>query len=163
MAGCPSCKHLKPAEKQPGRTSGYLYVCDLKGMVNPYRDNCEYFEEDLSRSTADQNEIFRNGKEYNNDLPNHGCDSCKYLETDKKSSDKYGNISYHCSKRDIYVDAKKDNCELWEPGYRSITEKNDIYRNSQKKSSSDDGSLGKYFIILILVIMMGLLLSIFNK
>ena len=164
MAGCPSCKYLKPESKQPGRTSGYLYLCEMRRtMVNPYRDNCSYYEEEVSRSTADQNEIFRDGKEYNNDLPNHGCDSCKFLEVDKKATDQYGNVSYHCSKKDTYVNARKDNCELWEPGYRTISEKNEIYRSGEKKSTSSDGSVGKYLIILIIVIVLGLLLSVLNK
>lgn len=164
MAGCNSCKYLVPESKQPGRTSGYLYMCKARGcLVNAAKETCDNYEEDTSRSTYEMNEIYRNSRDYNNDVTHHGCDSCKYLETDKKATDKFGEVGYHCSKKDTYVNAIKDNCELWEPGYRSTEEKNEIYRNSQKKSNASDDTVFRYLIILGLVIIAGILLKIFTK
>ena len=160
MAGCNSCKHLDPDAKIPGKTSGYLYKCEFKGAVNAATDSCAYYEEDFSKTTADRNELYRNSKEYNNDATIHGCNSCAFLEPKEKSKDKYGNVGFHCSKKDIYVNAAKDNCELWENAHRSSMEENDIYRASAESSGSGDNSVTKYLILLIIVFVGFLILKL---
>ena len=77
MAGCNSCKYMDFKNSRPGRTSGYLYYCNLrKTYVNAYRDECDEYEEDFSKSTYEKNEAYRQSRDFNDAVSTHGCNTC---------------------------------------------------------------------------------------
>lgn len=164
MAGCNSCKYMDFKKTQPGRTSGYLYWCSAnKTYVNAAKDECSNYEEDLSKSAYEKNEAYRQSRDYNNNYTAHGCNSCAYLDPEDKAKGKAGGYVYKCKKNDRYVNAATDNCENWENAYRDNTLANELYKNGKDYSNTDNSTIGKYLFLLIIMIIGGILLSIFMK
>lgn len=164
MAGCNSCKHMDLKNTRPGRTSGYLYYCNLnKTYVNAAKDQCDAYEEDHSKTSYERNESYNQSKVFNDAVVTHGCDSCKFLDPEKKGAGEAGGYIYYCSKKDTYVNAAKDNCELWEDGHRTTHEKNELYRNSKQYSNDKNDQFGKNVILLIIILVVGILLTIFMR
>ena len=164
MPGCNSCKHMDIKNAKPGRTSGYLYFCNLnKIYVNAAKDSCNAYEEDYSKSAYDKNESYRQSRDYNDNYTAHGCNTCAYLDPKDKGKGKNGGYIYKCKKKDGYVNAAKDNCENWENAYRDNTVANELYNSSKEYSNENNSSAGKYLFLLILMIIAGIILKIFTK
>ena len=70
------------------------------------------------------------------------CSSCKYLNTDKKYEGAVSGCKYYCEKYKTYIDGSQYSCDKYDKNY-------------------DTKSVGDYIIILILIIIGGLILSIF--
>ena len=162
MHGCNSCKYLDEKSKKPGRTSGGEYFCQMrKGYVNCAKDDCDSYEEDLSRSTAVKNELYRDGLDYNDSINKNGCNSCANLDFKARKPGKSGGALYFCKKKETYVNCAKDNCEYYENGILETYEKNKAYDDGMKYDD-DAGSVESYMYILIIIIVVGILLTIFT-
>lgn len=163
MHGCNSCKFLVEGSKKPGRTSGYEYMCKMKGSyVNGAKDNCESYEEDITRSTAVRNEIYRDGQNFNDSVNYNACNSCANLDYDSRKPGKASGALYFCKKKNTYVNGAKDYCELYESGLLETHKKNQVYEDG-KNYDDDNSSIGSYLFILILLVIFGILGMIFFK
>lgn len=90
-----------------------------------------------------------------------GCYNCGYLDPVQK---KYGAVNgclYYCKKNKTYINAATDNCEEYKNGYRNNYDNNEIYRNSDDYYDNDI-STEVYLIVLIIMIITGLILGVFN-
>ena len=106
MAGCNSCKHLDPKQSKPGRTSGCTYLCTATGKyVNAATETCDNYEEDIGRSNLEANDIYKQSYAYNDEVPTTACNTCYYLDPEKKAPGKGGGYLYYCKKKDTYVNA----------------------------------------------------------
>ena len=163
MHGCNSCKYLDEKGKKPGRTSGYVYFCKMKGAyVNGAKDNCDSYEEDIARSTADRNEIYRDGNDYNDSANYNGCNSCGYLDYESKKPGKAAGALYYCKKKNAYVNGAKDYCEQYESGLLGQYEKNKVFEDGQRYDD-DNTPIGSYLFILIFLIIFALIYMFFIR
>lgn len=66
--GCYNCKYLKMEDRKDGKTNGSVYYCTkLKKYVNGADDGCDDYYKDYGRKTYESNEIYENGRHYNDD------------------------------------------------------------------------------------------------
>ncbi len=66
--GCYNCKYLKYEDKKDGALNGCVYYCTkLNKYVNGAADACDNYSKDYSRKTHEKDEIYNNGRNYNND------------------------------------------------------------------------------------------------
>ena len=73
---CGYCKYLAEADKKEGAGNGALYYCSKKKKCGNGNDcACDDYYKDYGRSTSTINEIYHDGKDYNND----GTDPGTYL------------------------------------------------------------------------------------
>ncbi len=163
MGGCNSCKHLDPKNSKPGRTSGYAFFCQATGRyVNAATEKCDNYEEDVGRSNLEANDIYKQSYDFNDDVPTDACNTCSYLDPDKKAPGKASGYLYYCKKKETYVNAAKDRCESHDKSYRDNLLDNEIYQNSLNYSD-DNTPIGNRLIVMIILIVVGVILTIINR
>lgn len=65
---CCSCGNLDPKKNKPGKANGNLYFCKkMKTFVNPTSIDCGKFEKAYKRKNYEIDELYKEGKLYNND------------------------------------------------------------------------------------------------
>ena len=65
---CADCANLDDKKSQDGKVSGKLYYCKkLKQYVNTTMDACEKFDQTYSRKRSKVDEIYDDGKKFDND------------------------------------------------------------------------------------------------
>lgn len=65
---CCSCGNLDPKKNKAGKVNGNLYFCKKKkSFVNPTSTDCGKFEKAYKRKNYEIDEIYREGKIYDND------------------------------------------------------------------------------------------------
>lgn len=91
-----------------------------------------------------------------------GCCSCKYLNENCKKEGKVSGCLYYCSKIKAYVNGASDSCDdyCFEYG-RKVYTRDEIY-NDGKTYYNDTTPVGFYLVILIILIILGLFLGVFN-
>lgn len=91
-----------------------------------------------------------------------GCYNCKYLKEDKKAAGKVNGSLYYCCKLKKYVSGASAGCDNYNYDYsRNSITKNEIY-NAGKHYYNDDMPIANYIVILVLLIIFGIILSIYN-
>lgn len=64
---CSDCDKLDAKKKSAGKTSGNLYYCKkIKKYINPTQIGCENFENCYKRGWYEKNQIYDDGKAYDN-------------------------------------------------------------------------------------------------
>ena len=163
MNGCNSCEHLDMKNEKPGNTSGYVYYCKATGRyVNAAKDSCDNYSEDIGRSSFDINYLYKRSADYNDDVPSDACNTCAYLDPEKKAPGKASGYLYYCKKKETYVNAAKDRCENHEKSYRDNLLDNEIYQNSANYSDNNTSIQGQ-LIVLVVLIVVGVILMIINR
>ena len=89
------------------------------------------------------------------------CYNCKYLDKEKKKQGKVDGNLYYCQKNKAYINAAKDTCPNFSKSERRSWENDEIYQDS-KKYYDNDTPLGFYIFILVVLIILGLILNVFN-
>ena len=161
--GCNSCKNLDPKSKNPGRTSGYVFLCKVTGKwVNGAKDSCDYYEEDLGRSSYEINTIYKESNEYNDMINSAGCNSCANLDEKSKKPGKTGGALYYCKAKGTYIKGSDNSCEQYRDGFRDRYDKNKIFEDGKNYSDSNS-SMGSLLFILVLLIIFAIVYTIFFK
>ena len=163
--GCNSCKNLDPEKKNPGRTSGYLFYCNVSGKwVNAAKEDCEYYELDEGRSSFEVNEIYKDSYYYNDMKNDAGCNSCMNLDPESKKPGEDSGYLYYCKERETFVDATQTACEKYVDGHRLSEENNKIYEDSKnyRERGPRDVSF-KGLLIMLAIFIIAFLIFIFMK
>ena len=93
---------------------------------------------------------------------NTGCNSCIYLQENKKIDGKLTGAVYFCSKNKKFVSGADNSCDTYKVDpLRKTSLRDEIYRNG-KKYANDNTEPGTYLTILIIVIIIGIIITIFN-
>lgn len=65
---CCSCSNLDTKKKSAGKVNGNLYYCKkMKTYVNASKTGCEKFEKASGRKSWETDELYKDGKLYDND------------------------------------------------------------------------------------------------
>lgn len=91
-----------------------------------------------------------------------GCCSCKYLNENKKIEGRVNGSLYYCSKLKTYVNGASGSCDNYFIDHgRKIYTRDEIYDDG-KKYYNDTTPVGFYLVVLIILIILGLFLGVFN-
>ena len=89
------------------------------------------------------------------------CSSCKYLNTDKKYEGCVSGCKYYCEKYKTYIDGSQYSCDQYDKHYGRNSYICDKICEEGHNFYDDNKSVGDYLILLVLIIIGGLILSIF--
>ncbi len=91
-----------------------------------------------------------------------GCCSCKYLNENCKKEGKVSGSLYYCSKMKTFVSGASSSCDSYCFEYgRKVYVRDEIY-NDGKNYYNDATSPSFYLVVLIILIILGLFLGVFN-
>ena len=91
-----------------------------------------------------------------------GCCSCKFLVEKNKIEGKVNGSLYYCSKLKTYVNGANDKCDDYYLAQgRGGTVRDEIY-NDGRKYYDDTTPIGFYLVVLVILIILGLFLGVFN-
>lgn len=91
-----------------------------------------------------------------------GCCSCKYLNENCKIEGRVNGSLYYCSKLKTYVNGASGSCDNYCIDHgRKIYTRDEIYDDG-KKYYNDTTPVGFYLVVLIILIILGLFLGVFN-
>ena len=89
------------------------------------------------------------------------CSSCKYLNTDKKYEGCVSGCKYYCEKYKTYIDGSQYSCDKYDKHYGRNNYICDKICEDGHNFYDDNKSKGAYLILLVLIIIGGLILTIF--
>ena len=91
-----------------------------------------------------------------------GCCSCKYLNENCKMEGKVSGSLYYCSKLKPSVNGASGRCANYCIDHgRKVYTRDEIYDDG-KKYYNDTTPVGFYLVVLIILIILGLFLGVFN-
>lgn len=94
----------------------------------------------------------------------HLCCSCDNLDTKKSSAGKVNGKLYYCKKLKTFVNTSKlKDCDNYKKAFkRKSWETDEIYKEG-KSYDNDTTPISVYIILLLILIILGLFLGVFNQ
>ena len=89
-----------------------------------------------------------------------GCNSCRFLNENKKKEGACGGACYYCSKLKAYINgAYNQSCEDYKYDYaKKNYQKDEIYKDG-RNYSSDNTDIGTYIFILVIIVILDIIFN----